>query len=71
MADTGRRAACDRVYGSFPELDGVRPSVQRAGPNRVFTFQKEHPAGGGAGVLQTVRVTVDPEGRVVKVAVSR
>jgi len=72
MADTARQAACACVYGKFPLLAGVRPSVQRAGPHRVFTFAKMVAvAPGGPKLHQIVRVTVDDAGRIVKVAASR
>jgi hypothetical protein len=72
MADSGRRAACERVKRDFPELAGLAPRTECRGPVRVFTFSKDVPtAPGGPRLRQTVRVTVDAQGRVVKVVASR
>lgn len=64
-------AICRQVYARFAALRGVKPTVQAAGPNRVYTFQKRLPAAEGRLVQQVVRVTVAPDGRVLKMVASR
>jgi hypothetical protein len=72
MGDASRQAACDHVYRKYPLLAGVRPAVQSAGPNRVYTFAKDVPTSpGGPSLRQIVRVTVDAAGKIVKVVASR
>lgn len=72
MARTAREVACAHVYRKFPLLKGTRPSVRRAGPNRVYTFQSAVTTSpGGPSLRQVVRVTVDPAGSIVKVVVSK
>lgn len=64
-------AVCRQVYARFAALQGVKPTVQAAGGNRVYTFQKRLPAAEGRSVQQVVRVTVAPDGRVLKMVASR
>ena len=72
MAASGREAACSHVYRKFPTLKGVRPTVQQTGANRVYTFQKRVLTGeAGPALRQVVRVTVDGDGRILKVVASR
>jgi len=70
--ESPRAVACRHVYRKFKDMDGVKPSLQQAGPNRVFTFRRSQAvAPGGPRIRQIVRVTVSPEGRIVKVVASR
>lgn len=72
MAVDPRRAACETAWERVPALKGTKPSVSRAGPHRVYTFTGRVPAGpGGRTIVQHVKVTVDDEGRVIKVVASR
>jgi hypothetical protein len=71
VAVSPREAACQHAYRAFPALAGVRPTVRRAGPHRVYTFQKTFPSDGGPAHRQLVRVTVDEGGRIVKVVTAR
>ena len=64
-------AVCQQVYARCAALKGVRPSVKAAGSNQVYTFQKRMPAAGGLSINQVVRVTVGPDGRVLKMVASR
>jgi hypothetical protein len=71
-AETPQALACRHVYRKFKDLEGVKPSLQRAGPNRVYTFKRKLDGGpGGARIMQVVRVTISPEGRVLKLVASR
>ncbi|MCB0218037.1 MAG: hypothetical protein H6648_08625 [Caldilineae bacterium] len=72
MAESPRAVACRHVYRKFKAMEGVKPSVQAAGPNRVFTFRRSDATSpGGPSISQIVRVTVDPEGRILRVVASR
>lgn len=66
-----RKAACDHVYRSFPDMKGARPRMSKRGPHRVFTFQKTMRERGGPVLKQVVKVTVDDAGKVLKVVASR
>ena len=67
-----RKAACDHVYRKFPDLEGTRPKVRKAGDNRVFTFEKVLQEGtGGPALKQIVKVTVSDTGQIQKVVASR
>lgn len=67
-----RRAACEAAWKRVPALNGVKPSVSRAGPHRVYTFSGRSEAGpGGRSVTQVVKVTVADDGQVIKVVASR
>ncbi len=60
------------VAGRFPELAGVSPTVERAGVNRIYTFRgKVATSPDGPQLSQVVRVTVDGEGKVVRLVASR
>ncbi len=71
MSSDAPAAVCRQVYARFAGLKGVRPSVQAAGGNTVYTFQKRVPAADGRSLSQVVRVTVAPDGRVLKMVSSR
>ena len=72
QAKTPRATACAHVYRKFHDLKGVKPTLRRAGPNRVYTFKRSVATGGGGPSLQQiVRVTVNPAGHIVKVVASR
>ena len=72
MGSDERAAVCAQVYRKHPAMNGVRPSVQKRGANRVYTFRKRVPtAPGGPQIDQVVRATVDSGGRIVKLVASR
>lgn len=72
MAKSPREAACAHVARKFPYLKGCRPKVKRQGKSRIYTFKGSvETSPGGPKVNQVVRVTVDPDGKVLKVVASR
>jgi hypothetical protein len=72
MAKSPRDAACSHVYRKYPHLKGVRPSVGKAGANKVYTFSKSVATSpGGPKMKQVVRVTVKADGSIVKVVASK
>ncbi len=72
MARKPREAACAHVGRKFPLLKGVRPTVRRAGPNRVYTFQTSVATSpGGPKLRHVVRVTVNEAGHILKVVASK
>ena len=66
------------IYRRFPALRGVRPRIQvvqparpmPGGPAYLLTFQGQALAP-GARIPLVVRVTVDPNGRILKITTSR
>lgn len=69
---SGREAASAAAWKKVPALKGVTPVVSKSGQNTLYTFAKSVPGGpGGRSVRQVVKVTVSPEGRVLKVVASR
>lgn len=72
MANRAQAKVREYVKAHYPEMRGVRPTIDRKKNGRtVFTFRQERPLPDGAILTQLVRVTADGSGRVVKVTVSR
>lgn len=67
-----RAAACAEAYRTFPMLAGVEPTLERRGPNAIYTFRiRKSPADDPPSPMPIVRVTVDAEGKVLRVVASR
>jgi hypothetical protein len=72
MAKSPKQAAVAHVNRKFPKLKGSRPSVKKAGDNRIYTFKKSvEVAPGGPKMKQVVRVTVNKDGKIVKTVASK
>lgn len=82
MEEAAIESVKTKVYQRFPEMRGVEPTIEERTPGPspvtspprkmfVFTFRKTLRAEDGATITQTVRATVDEEGRVVKMVGSR
>jgi hypothetical protein len=71
MADTARDAACRAARSKVPALAGVQPEEEPSAAGRVFVFRVRRPGPGGRPLAQVVRVTVSPDGRVLKLTTSR
>jgi hypothetical protein len=59
------------VYSHYPDMQGARPAMRKAGEDRVFIFEKVMAAAGGPALRQVVKVTVSGAGKVLKVVASR
>jgi hypothetical protein len=68
-------AICERVYRRFPEMQGVRPSIQRQqaqGQDRfLLRFQTVVPLEDGARLPSIVRVVATADGKILKMTSSR
>jgi len=71
MGGSARDAAVAHVARRFPELGGVRPTASGPAERKTFTFAKNVEIAPGRTLRQVVRVTVDGNGRILKVAASR
>lgn len=68
-----------KVYGQFPELDGVRPAVQAQAAAKtptgisqfVLIFRGAGRGTDGQAIPRIVRVVADERGQVVKISTSR
>jgi hypothetical protein len=64
-----------QVVRTFPEMDGVSPSV-RAQPGAdagqyLLTFKGKAPLPGGKTLTRIVRVVADDRGRILRISTSR
>jgi hypothetical protein len=69
-AAAAKAAACAEACRAYPTLAGIEPTVERRGSNAIYTFRKP-PVDGPPSPAPIVRVTVDAEGRVLRVVASR
>jgi hypothetical protein len=64
-----------QVVRTFPEMDGVNPTV-RAQPGTdagqyLLTFKGKAPLPGGKTLTRIVRVVADDRGRILRISTSR
>jgi len=63
------------VVRTYPEMDGVSPTVRREtqAPQEqyVLTYKGKVSLPGGRQMNRIVRVTADPRGRIVRISTSR
>ncbi|MGQ0600232.1 MAG: hypothetical protein ACT4QE_00890 [Anaerolineales bacterium] len=78
LSSTQIESIARQVYGQFPDVKGVRPSVQGQSPKTpnartqfVLTFKGSAQAGSGRTIQRIVRVVADERGNVVKMSTSR
>lgn len=73
-------AIARQVYRQFPEVQGVRPSVQpqsgaksggAGGGQFVLTFRGSGQGPAGQSIQRIVRVVADERGKVLKISTSR
>lgn len=67
---------CQQVVRSFPELEGVRPTLRRqatpGGDDQYLLLFKTHAdLPGGRSLNRIVRVVADPQGNIVRISTSR
>ena len=65
-----------QVIRTFPEMDGVSPSVrgQSESPDAaqfVLTYKGKAPLPGGKTLTRIVRVVADDRGRILRISTSR
>jgi len=65
------QSICVQVYRRFPELKGRSPQVKTIGDNQLLIFQATAKTADGHALPRTVRVVVNPAGKVIKITTSR
>jgi hypothetical protein len=65
-----------RIYRQFPEVAGAAPrcrslSTPSSTTGYVLTYQGKAAAAGGKSISRIVRVTVDENGKIIKITTSR
>lgn len=65
-------SVCEQIYRRFPEVSGSQPKMQsRPGDQHLLIFSGSSAAADGRSINRTVRVVVDPAGKIIKVTTSR
>ena len=62
------------IYRRYPEFSGVRPDVQSAGSDKsgyLLTYKVQGVAANNRKITRYLRVSVSPQGSIVKVSSSR
>jgi hypothetical protein len=63
---------CSQIYRRFPEVAGSQPKIQsRPDDHSLLVFQGKGKTADGQSITRTVRVVVDPVGKITKVTTSR
>ena len=63
---------CEQVYRRFPQVAGSQPGTQdRPDGNVLLIFRGSGKAADGHVIPHTVRVVVNPSGKIVKTSTSR
>lgn len=63
---------CRDVYRKFPEMNGIKPRLQaNETGGQVLMFATRVQTGDGRSMKRLVRVSVSPEGRVLKMSTSK
>ncbi|MEN4099075.1 MAG: hypothetical protein ROW52_04075 [Anaerolineaceae bacterium] len=63
---------CAQVYKRFPDVKGSRPKVRAYHEDlSLLIFQSHGTTADGRSIPRTVRVVVNPEGKIKKVTTSR
>lgn len=66
------KKVCEQVYKRFPEVKGSKPKVRSYDQDlSLLIFQGKGIAADGRSIPRTVRVVVNPEGKIKKVTTSR
>ncbi len=65
-------AVCKQIYRRFPEVTGSKPRVRAyEGDQSLLIFQAKGISANGRPIPHTIRVVVDPKGKIKKVTSSR
>lgn len=65
-------SVCKQVYRKFPEVAGVQPKVQpRPEGSLQLVFSGTVKAADGHLIPRTVRVVINPDGKILRMTTSR
>jgi hypothetical protein len=65
-------SVCKQVYRKFPEVSGTQPKVQtRPEGNLHLVFTGMAKAADGHLIPRTVRVVINPDGKILRMTTSR
>lgn len=72
MDENAKSNVCSSVYRQFPEVRGVNPSVTNLpGDKFQLIFHGKSKTADGKTIERTVRVAVNPQGKILKLSTSR
>jgi hypothetical protein len=63
---------CEQIYKRFPDVNGSKPKVRAYEQDQsLLIFQGKGTTADGRSISRTVRVVVNPDGKIKKVSTSR
>jgi hypothetical protein len=63
---------CEQIYKRFPDVKGSKPKVRSYDQNQsLLIFQAKGTTADGHSIPRTVRVVINPDGKIKKVTTSR
>jgi hypothetical protein len=62
---------CKRIYKQFPEVNGKKPKVLKQAQNKLLLFEGTAKTPDGHTIKRSVRVVINPDGKVKKITTSR
>jgi hypothetical protein len=63
---------CEQVYRQFPQVAGCKPTVRNQPDGQIsLVFRGSGRAADGRTIQQSVRVTANPAGKILKITTSR
>ena len=71
MDQTLVASICSQVYQKFPEVRGIKPTVQLQGTGHLLIFKGKAATADGKSMPRIVRVVVDADGKIGKMTTSR
>lgn len=66
------KKVCEQIYKRFPDVQGSKPKVRAYEQDQaLLIFQGKGTTADGRSIPRTVRVVVNPDGKIKKVSTSR
>jgi hypothetical protein len=66
------KKVCEQIYKRFPDVKGSKPKVRSYDQDQsLLIFQGQGTTADGRSIPRTVRVVVNPAGKIKKVTTSR
>jgi hypothetical protein len=60
-----------QVVRTFPEMEGIAPSVRKDAERFVLTYKGKAEVPGGRMISRIVRVVADERGQIIRISTSR
>jgi hypothetical protein len=66
------KKVCEQIYRRFPDVEGSKPKVRAYDQDlSLLIFSRKGTTADGRSIARTVRVVVNPDGKIKKVTTSR